>query len=148
MPTLKGSKTYENLKAAFASEAQANRRYLYFARQADVEGYPELAGLFRDTAEGESGHAYGFLDHLRKIGDPVTGRPMGTTVNNLEAAIAGEAFEYTNLYPDMAATARTEGFPEIADWFETLLKAEHNHAERFQRGLDSVQKIEKELRSS
>jgi rubrerythrin len=138
MADLKGSKTHENLKAAFANEAQANRRYVYFARQADVEGYPEIAGLFRDTAEGETGHAHGHLDHLRKVGDPVTGKPIGTTLANLEAAIAGETIEYTNLYPGMAATAREEGFPEIADWFDTLAKAEHNHAERFRRGLDAT----------
>ena len=138
MATLEGSKTHENLKAAFAGEAQANRRYLYFARQADVEGYPEIAGLFRDTAEGETGHAHGHLDHLRAVGDPVTGKPIGTTPANLEAAIAGETFEYTNVYPTMAATAREEGFPEIADWFERLAKAEHNHADRFRRGLDST----------
>jgi rubrerythrin len=138
MATLKGSKTHENLKAAFASEAQANRRYLYFARQADVEGYPDIAGLFRDTAEGETGHAQGHLDQLRKVGDPVTGKPIGTTLANLEAAIAGETIEFTNLYPGMAAIAREEGFQEIADWFETLAKAEHNHADRFRRGLDSM----------
>jgi len=138
MPTLKGSKTHENLKVAFANEAQANRRYLYFARQADIEGYPDIAGLFRDTAEGESGHAYGHLDHLRKVGDPATGLPIGTTLANLEAAIAGETLEFTKLYPGMAAAAREEGFLEIADWFETLSKAEHNHSDRFRRGLDSV----------
>lgn len=138
MATLNGSKTHENLKAAFANEAQANRRYLYFARQADVEGYPEIAGLFRDTAEGETGHGLGHLDYLRNVGDPVTGKPIGTTLDNLEAAIAGESSEYTKLYPDMAATAREEGFLEIADWFERLAKAEHNHAERFRRGLEST----------
>lgn len=138
MKNLNGSKTHENLKAAFAGEAQANRRYLYFARQADVEGYPEIAGLFRDTAEGETGHGQGHLDYLRKIGDPVTGKPMGTTVSNLESAIAGETFEHSTQYPAMALTAREEGFHEIADWFETLAKAEHNHADRFQRGLDSI----------
>jgi rubrerythrin len=138
MATLNGSKTHQNLKTAFANEAQANRRYLYFARQADVEGYPEIAGLFRDTAEGEAGHAHGHMDHLRAVGDPVTGKPIGATPVNLEAAIAGETLEYTGLYPEMAATAREEGFPEIADWFERLAKAEHNHAERFRRGLESV----------
>src|SRR5664279_2126232 len=118
MPILKGSQTLENLKTAFAGESQANRRYLYFARQADVEGYPEIAGLFRDTAEGEAGHAHGHLDHLRKVGDPVTGKPIGTTLANLEAAIEGETIEHASFYPGMAATAREEGFPEIADWFE------------------------------
>ena len=138
MATLNGSKTHENLKTAFANEAQANRRYLYFARQADIEGYPEIAGLFRDTAEGETGHAHGHLDFLRKIGDPVTGKPIGSTLANLEAAIAGEASEYTSVYPSMAATARAEGFPEVADWFERLAQAEHNHADRFRKGLASA----------
>lgn len=138
MPTLKGSKTHENLRAAFASEAEANRRYLYFARQADVDGFPEIAGLFRDTAEGEAGHAHGFLDFLRRAGDPVTGLPFGTTQTNLEAAIAGETAEYTSYYPEMAATARQEGFDDIANWFETLAKAERNHAQRFGRGAASI----------
>jgi rubrerythrin len=133
------------LKTAFANEAQANRRYLYFARQADVEGFPEIAGLFRDTAEGEAGHAHGFLDYLRRLGDPGTGMPIGTTQANLEAAIAGETFEYRKLYPEMAATAREEGFHDIAEWFETLAKAERNHAERFQRGVGSMREAEKEL---
>jgi rubrerythrin len=94
--------------------------------------------LFRDTAEGETGHAHGHLDFLRKIGDPVTGKPIGSTLANLEAAIAGEASEYTSLYPSMAVTARAEGFPEIADWFERLAQAEHNHADRFRKGLESA----------
>ena len=138
MQTLKGSKTHENLKRAFAGEAQANRRYLYFARQADVEGYPEIAGLFRDTAEGETGHAHGDMDFLKELGDPATGLPIGNTVSNLEAAIAGETSECVRLYPEMARTAREEGFSEIADWFETLTRAEANHAARFQQGLKSI----------
>jgi rubrerythrin len=137
--TLKGTQTHENLKRAFALEAEANRRYTYFARQADVEGYPEIAGLFRDTAEGETGHANGHMDRLRSIGDPVTELPIGTTLKNLESAIAGETGEFTNQYPQMAETAHAEGFPEIAEWFETLAKAEKNHAARFKQGLKSVQ---------
>ena len=138
MTHLQGSKTHQNLKDAFASECQANRRYLYFARLADIEGYPEIAGLFRDTAEGETGHAHGHLDYLRKTGDPVTGLPMGTTVKNLESAIAGETAENKEMYPRMAKIAREEGFAEIADWFETLAKAEGNHAVRFRQGLKSI----------
>ena len=103
MPDLKGTKTHENLKAAFAGESQANRRYLYFAKQADVEGYPEAAGNFRDTAEGETGHAHGHLDYLKKVGDPATDLPIGDTVQNLKAAVAGETHEYTDMYPGMAA---------------------------------------------
>ncbi len=138
MPVLKGSKTHENLKQAFAGEAQANRRYLYFARQADIEGYPDIAGLFRDTAEGEAGHAHGHLDFLKEVGDPVTGEPLDGTAANLKAAIAGEKYEYTEMYPGFASVAREEGFEEIAEWFETLARAERSHAGRFQKGLDSL----------
>jgi rubrerythrin len=138
MAALTGTQTHENLKAAFAGESQANRRYLYFAKQADIEGQPDIAGLFRDTAEGETGHAHGHLDYLKEVGDPATGLPIGDTQENLAAAVAGETHEYTDMYPGMAKTAREEGFAEIADWFETLAKAEKSHAGRFQRGLDSI----------
>jgi rubrerythrin len=138
MATLKGSKTHENLKYAFAGESQANRRYLYFAKQADIEGYPDVAGLFRDTADGETGHAHGHLDYLKKVGDPATDLPIGDTASNLKAAVAGETHEYTDMYPGMAKTARDEGFTEIADWFETLAKAEKSHAGRFSQGLKSI----------
>ncbi len=138
MPELKGSKTHDNLKAAFAGESQANRRYLYFAKIADVEGYPEIAGNFRQTAEGETGHAHGHLQYLEEVGDPATGEPIGDTPLNLKAAIAGETHEYTDMYPGMAKTAREEGFDDIADWFETLAKAEKSHAGRFQNLLDEV----------
>ena len=125
---LKGSQTEQNLKDAFAGESQANRRYLYFASKADVEGYNDVAAVFRSTAEGETGHAHGHLEYLEAVGDPATGLPMGDTVKNLEASIAGETHEYTDMYPGMAKTARDEGFDEIADWFETLAKAERSHA--------------------
>jgi len=135
---LADSETLENLKAAFAGESQANRRYLYFAKVADVEGYPDIAGNFRDTAEGETGHAHGHLDYIKTVGDPATGLPIGDTMENLAAAVAGETHEYTDMYPGMASTARDEGFGEIADWFETLAKAEKAHAGRFQSLLDEV----------
>ncbi len=136
--TLNGSRTHQNLKDAFAGESQANRRYLYFAKIADVEGYPQIAGNFRETAEGETGHAHGHLDYLKRVGDPATGLPIGDTEKNLAAAVAGETHEYTDMYPGMARTAREEGFEEIADWFETLAKAEKSHAGRFQSLLDSI----------
>jgi rubrerythrin len=139
MSSLKGTKTHVNLKEAFAGESQANRRYLYFAKQADIEGYPDIAGLFRDTAEGETGHAHGHLDYLKEVGDPATDMPMSDTVENLKTGIAGETHEYTDMYPGMAKTAREEGFNEIADWFETLAKAEKSHAGRFEEGLKSVE---------
>jgi rubrerythrin len=136
MADLKGSKTHDNLKEAFAGESQANRRYLYFAKVADVEGYSDIASNFRETAEGETGHAHGHLDYLKKVGDPATDLPMGDSEQNLKAAVAGETHEYTDMYPGMAKTAREEGFEEIADWFETLAKAEKSHAGRFQQLLD------------
>jgi rubrerythrin len=138
MANLKGSKTEQNLKDAFAGESQANRRYLYFAKAADIEGYPEVAGLFRDTAEGETGHAHGHLEYLKKVGDPATGLPISEVGEMLKAAVAGETHEYTDMYPGMAKTAREEGFGEIADWFETLAKAERSHAGKFQRALEAV----------
>lgn len=133
---LKGSKTEQHLKDAFAGESQANRRYLYFAGKADVEGYNDVAALFRSTAEGETGHAHGHLDYLAAVGDPATGLPIGGTAQNLTAAVAGETHEYTDMYPGMAKDARAEGFEEISDWFETLAKAERSHANRFQKALD------------
>jgi rubrerythrin len=138
MAELNGSKTHQNLKDAFAGESQANRRYLYFAKVADIEGYPDIASNFRETAEGETGHAHGHLDYLKRVGDPATGLPIGDTEDNLRAAVAGETHEYTDMYPGMAKTAREEGFAEIADWFETLAKAEKSHANRFQSFLNNV----------
>ena len=138
MPDIKGSKTEENLKEAFAGESQANRRYLYFAQKADVEGYPDVAALFRSVAEGETGHAFGHFDFLAEVGDPVTGVAVGTTSDNLKSAIEGETYEYTEMYPSMAKTAREEGFEDVAEWFETLAKAEKSHAGRFQKALDTL----------
>ena len=138
MSNLNGTKTHENLKDAFAGESQANRRYLYFAKVADIEGYPEIASNFRETAEGETGHAHGHLDYLKEVGDPATGKPIGETKDNLASAVAGETHEYTDMYPGMAKTAREEGFEEIADWFETLAKAEKSHAGKFQKTLESI----------
>ena len=138
MPALEGSKTHDNLKEAFAGESQANRRYLYFAQKADVEGYNDVSSVFRSTAEGETGHAHGHLEFLEEVGDPATGKPIGSTSNNLKAAIAGETHEYTDMYPGMAKTARDEGFGEIADWFETLAKAERSHANRFTKALNEL----------
>ena len=125
--SLKGSKTEGNLKDAFAGESQANRRYLYFAAKADVEGYNDVSAVFRSTAEGETGHAHRHLEYLAETGDPATGKPIGPTADNLAAAVAGETYEYTDMYPGMARTARDEGFDEIADWFETLAKIGRAH---------------------
>ena len=129
---LKDSNTLQNLKDAFAGES------LYFAAKADVEGENDVAAVFRSTAEGETGHAHGHLEYMEAVGDPATGLPMGNTADNLRASVAGETHEYTDMYPGMAKTARDEGFDEIADWFETLAKAERSHANRFQKALDAM----------
>ena len=122
----------------FAGESQANRRYLYFANKADVEGQNDVAALFRSTAEGETGHAHGHLEFLEAVGDPPPACRSARAAQNLKAAVAGETHEYTDMYPGMAKTARDEGFDEIADWFETLAKAERSHANRYQKALDAL----------
>jgi len=139
MAALKGSRTEQCLKDAFAGESQANRRYLYFANKADVEGQNDVAALFRSTAEGETGHAHGHMEYLITggAGEPGTGMPAKTVAEALQAAIAGETHEYTDMYPGMAKTAREEGFDEIADWFETLAKAERSHANKFTKTLEA-----------
>jgi rubrerythrin len=136
MPSLKGTETEQNLKDAFAGESQASRRYLRFAQKADVEGFNDVAAVFRSTAEGETGHAHGHLEYLEEVDDPATGKPIGPTGDNLKAAIARETHEYTDVYPGMARVARREGLDEIANWFETLAKAGKSHAGRFQNALE------------
>jgi rubrerythrin len=141
MANVQGTKTAQNLKTAFAGESQANRRYLYFAEQADTEGEEEVAALFRNIANGETKHAFGHFDALRQNGegDPVTGLAVGNAKEMLASAIAGETYEYTEMYPGFAATAREEGFAEIGEWMEVMAKAERIHAQRFQKLLDSLE---------
>ena len=138
MPSLKGTETEQNLKDAFAGENQASRRYFYFAQKADVEGFNDVAAVFRSTAEGETGHAHGHLEYLEEVDAPATGKPIGPTGDNLKAAIAGETHDSIDMYPAMAGAARREGFDEIADWFETLAKAGKSHAARFRKALDAL----------
>lgn len=138
MPELNGTATHENLLQAFARESQANRRYLWFAQQADVEGYPEAAGLFRAVAESETGHAHGLLEYLAEVGDPTTGEPLGDTAENLRAAAIGEQYEHGEMYPEFAHIAREEGFEEVAQWLETLAKSAKSHAERLAGGLEAL----------
>ncbi len=135
---LKNSETHKNLVDAFKGESMANRRYLYFGKRADIEGYVDVANLFKETADAETGHAHGHMDFLRTCGDPATNEPFGDTKANLKSAVAGETFEYTTMYPGYAKTARNEGFKEIADWFETLAKAERSHAGRFKKSLETM----------
>jgi Rubrerythrin len=132
---LKNSKTLANLKAGFAGESQANRRYLYFALKADEEGQQEISQVFRSTADGETAHAFGHLKYLATVGDPVTNEPIGTTEQNLKSAIAGETYEYSQMYPGFAKDAREEQFEDIAHWFEILSKAEKAHATKYENTL-------------
>lgn len=101
-------------------------------------GYPDAAALFRSVAEGKTGHAHGHLEYIAEVGDPASGEPIGETEANFKASIAGETYEYTQMYPGFAKTARDEGFDEIADWFETLARAEKSHAGRFGEGLAAL----------
>lgn len=128
---IKGSVTETNLRDAFERESQANRLYLYFAQKADAEGFPDIAAVFRSTAEGETGHAHGLLEYLEPCGAPASGLPFGCTADNLRAAIETERADGQDRYPRMARIAREEGFDDIAEWFESLAGAEHSHAERF-----------------
>ena len=136
---VKGTRTEQSLKEAFAGESKANRRYLYFANLADVAGANDVASVFRSTAEGETGHAHGHMEYLIAggSGDPETGLPAKTVEEALKSAIAGETHEYSDMYPGMAKVARDEGFEEIADWFETLAKAERSHANKFTKTLNA-----------
>ena len=106
MPDLKGSKTHENLKEAFAGESQANRRYLYFAQKADVEGYPDVAALFRSVAEGETGHAFGHFDFLAEVGDPVTGVAVGANHRQPEVGDRGRDLRVHRDVPGLRARPR------------------------------------------
>ena len=137
--SIKGTRTQESLKEAFAGESQANRRYLYFANMCDIAGAGDVAAVFRSTAEGETGHAHGHMEYLIEggAGEPGTGMPAKTVTEALEAAISGETHEYTDMYPGMAKIARDEGFDEVADWFETLAKAERSHANKFTKTLEA-----------
>lgn len=138
MPDLSGTSTQHNLTEAFARESAASSRYLWFAQQADIEGRPEIAALFRSVADGETGHAHGTLEYLAELGDPASGEPIGDATENLAASIVSERYEHDEMYPGFAETARAEGFHEIAEWFETLARAERHHVERFQQGLDGI----------
>jgi rubrerythrin len=138
MPSLRGTETEQNLKDALAAESEANCRYRCFAQEADVEGYNDVAAVFRSTAEGKTEHVRGHLEYLEDVGDRANGKPIGPTGDNLKAAIASETHEYADRYPGMARVARQEGFDEIADWFETLAKTGKSHAGRFRKVRDAL----------
>jgi rubrerythrin len=130
MPDLKGTKTEQNLRAAFAGESQARNKYTYFAKVAQKEGYEKIAAIFLETAGNEMEHA---KLHFKLLGG------VGTTADNLRAAAAGEADEYLEMYPRMAQEAKEEGFPEIAFLFQSIGRIEKAHQERYRKLLEEVE---------
>lgn len=130
MSTVKGTKTEQNLKDAFAGESQARNKYTYFASVAKKEGFEKIAAIFMETAENEKEHAKLHFKHLAGI---------GSTIDNLKAAAAGETDEFMDMYPRMAKEAREEGFAEIAFLFESIGKIEKHHQERYQRLLEELE---------
>ncbi|HEX9024164.1 MAG TPA: rubrerythrin family protein [Geobacteraceae bacterium] len=130
MPDLKGTKTEGNLRAAFAGESQARNKYTYFASVAKKEGYEKIAAIFLETADNEKEHA---KLHLKKLNG------IGSTIDNLRAAAAGEMDEFMDMYPRMAREAREEGFPEIAVLFESIAEIEKAHQERYRILLEELE---------
>ena len=128
---LKGSKTEKNLQAAFAGESQARNKYTYFASKAKKEGYEQIAAIFLETAENEKEHAKMWFKYLE-------GGDIKSTEENLEAAAAGENFEWTDMYKEFAKVAKEEGFDKIAYQFEAVGKIEKEHEERYLRLLEKV----------
>lgn len=130
LPDLKGTLTHDNLLSSLRHDAQVSVLYRYFARIADIEGYPEVATTLRELAEQHDLVADGHVDFLKRVGDPLTGKPVGETWRNLAAALTGEVVSATERLPGMAVTAHAEGFPDIASWFESAAAARAAHAQR------------------
>ncbi len=135
MPEIRGSETEKNLLKAFAGESQASNRYIYFAGVARKEGYRQIEAIFMETADNERQHAKRFFKFLEggdlEISATYPAGKIGTTVENLQASAAGENEEWTDLYPAFAATAKEEGFGEIASAFRMIAKVEKEHEARF-----------------
>ena len=127
------SKTEQNLRDAFAGESQANRKYLAFAKKAERDGYPQAAKLFRAAAEAETVHAHA---HLKALGE------IGSTLDNLKVAVAGETHEFKNMYPDMIEEAKAEGNKTAERSFTFANEVEKVHAELYQKAIDNVDSLE------
>ncbi|MFA6856655.1 MAG: rubrerythrin family protein [Treponema sp.] len=130
MPNLKGSKTEANLETAFAGESKARNKYTYFAGKARKDGYEQIAAIFEETAENEKEHA--------KLWFKLLHNGIGTTAENLKDAAAGEYYEWTDMYPGFAKTAKEEGFDAIARLFEGVAAIEKTHEERYRKLLKNV----------
>ncbi|HHU95689.1 MAG: rubrerythrin family protein [Bacteroidota bacterium] len=142
MKSIKGTQTEKNLMKSFAGESQARMRYTYFAREADKEGYKQIAAIFMETAEQEKEHAKRMFKYLEggmlEITSTFPAGVIGNTAENLEAAAAGENEEWTELYPHFADVAEEEGFKEIATMYRMIAKAEAIHEERYLKLLQRV----------
>ena len=143
---LKGSRTEKNLEIAFAGESQARNKYTYFASKAKKEGFEQIAAIFLETADNEKEHAELWFKYLH-------GGAVPTTAENLLAAAEGENYEWTDMYKEMAAVAREEGFVEIACKFELVAKIEKEHEERYRALFGNavtadISTLEKKLQNS
>ncbi len=142
MKSLKGTKTEKNLLASFAGESQARNRYTYFASVARKEGYEQISAIFLETADNEKEHAKRFFKLLKggevEIVASYPAGVIGNTMQNLEAAAAGEKLEWTKLYKEAEKTARQEGFPEIAKQFKEIGEVEAEHEKRYRKLLANV----------
>jgi rubrerythrin len=127
------SKTEQNLRDAFAGESQANRKYLAFAKKAEKDGYPQAAKLFRAAAEAETVHAHA---HLRALGE------IGSTLENLKVAVAGETHEFKSMYPDMIEEAKEESNKTAERSFVFANEVEKVHAELYQKAIDNLDSLE------
>lgn len=130
MPELKGSQTEKNLLAAFSGESQARNKYTYFAKVAKKEGYEQISKIFQETADNEKEHAKLEFKYLQGI---------GTTIENLKEAAAGENYEWTEMYPSFAKTAQEEGFCEIAATFRKIAEVEKEHEKRYKKLLKNIE---------
>lgn len=144
MPSIKGTRTEQNLLKAFAGESQARMRYTYFASVAKREGYEQISALFLETADNEKEHAKVFFKYLEggmvEITAAYPAGVIGTTAENLLEAAEGEKMEWSELYPDFADVAEKEGFPEIAASFREIAEVENWHERRYRKLLDNVEK--------
>jgi len=143
MKSIKGTKTEKNLLTAFAGESQARNRYTYFASQAKKEAFEHIAAIFEETADNEKEHAKRFFKFLEggevEISAAFPAGVIGSTKENLKAAGDGEQYEHTTMYPGFAATAKDEGFVEIAAAFRAIALAEKAHEERYRKLQKSVE---------
>ncbi|CCK78236.1 rubrerythrin [Desulfobacula toluolica] len=144
MASLKGTQTEKNLLTAFAGESQARNRYTYFASAAKKEGFVQISDIFTETANQEKEHAKRFFKFLEGGELEITGAfpsgVIGTTLENLKAAAAGEEYEWTKMYPDFAKTAREEGFNDVAAAFEMISVAEKQHDKRYTELAANIEK--------